>query len=231
MRIHCIRHEPFEGLSSIASWVSENSHTLSYTHVYLHQRFPEELTFDLLIIMGGTASVYEPHKHHWLLSEKKFIQKAIAANKKVLGICLGAQIIADLLGGKVFPAEVKEIGWFPVYFNKADLPDYPFLPERLQVFHWHGDTFDLPPGALRFGSSDLTKNQGFLVGRNILALQFHLELIHTDIKKLIKACGAQLTETGKYIQSADEMLNRAADFDLCNMLMFKVLNQFMADLT
>jgi GMP synthase-like glutamine amidotransferase len=226
MKIHCIRHEPFEGLASIELWIRHNNHSLSYTRTYLHQRFPDEVSFDMLIIMGGTASIYERDKIPWLAAEKKFILKAVKAGKKVLGICLGAQILADLTGANVYSGLEKEIGWFPVKFNKRELPGFSFLPARTHVFHWHGDTFDIPNGAIRLASSELTPNQGFLMGENILALQFHLEMNLTSLKKLIKACSNQLSNINGSVQSAEKMLEFSGYFLSNNELMFRILDYF-----
>ena len=226
MKIHCIRHEPFEGLASIESWVRSNGYKLTYTRTYIHQRFPDDITFDLLIIMGGTTSVYDGGINLWLTAEKKFIQKVINAGKKVLGICLGAQILADLLGAKVYPGTAKEIGWFPVHFNKKEVPGYSFLPEQLTVFHWHGDTFDIPQGAIRLASSKLTPNQGFLLGDKILAMQFHLEMNLNGLKKIIKACARELCTNEECVQHQEMILSQTELIDVNNRLVFKILDLF-----
>jgi GMP synthase (glutamine-hydrolysing) len=168
MKIHCIRHEPFEGLAEIEDWIKLNNHHLTYTRTYLNQSFPEEIAFDLLIIMGGTASVYQDKIYPWLTSEIDFIKKTIAADKKVIGICLGAQLLAKVLGAKVYPNTAREIGWYPIRFCKNTATGFYDLPEQIEAFHWHSDTFDLPKGAHRIASSEITPNQGFILGRKIL---------------------------------------------------------------
>jgi GMP synthase-like glutamine amidotransferase len=229
MKIHCIRHEPFEGLASIESWTRRNNHQLSCTHTYLNQRFPDDTAFDMLIILGGTASVYEPDKYTWLAAEKKFIQKVINSRKKVFGICLGAQILADMHGAAVYPCRSKETGWFKVTFNRTELPAYSFLPDQLLVFHWHGDTFDIPHTGIRFASSELTPNQGFILGQNILALQFHLEMDLISLKKIIKGAGNQLHAKDEFIQQADQILALAHYIEANNELVFRILDQFTSD--
>jgi GMP synthase-like glutamine amidotransferase len=226
MKIHCIRHEPFEGLGNIELWARENNHHLEYTRTYLHQSYPDEAAFDMLIIMGGTASIYENNLIPWLADEKNFISKAIRANKKILGICLGAQLLADIFGAKVYKAPAKEIGWFPVLFNINEIERYSFFPSKITAFHWHGDTFDLPEGALRIASSELTPNQGFVIQNNIMALQFHLEMNSSALKKIIKAMGNELCEGGKFVQPADVILAQAAHLATCNQLMLKILEEF-----
>ncbi len=228
MKIHCIRHEPFEGIANIELWVKQNNHHLSYTRTYLHQSFPDDTSFDMLIIMGGSASVYENKKFPWLSDEKIFIQKAIDANKKILGICLGAQILADVFGAKVYRGSSKEIGWFPIQFNKNKLSDLPFFPDQITVFHWHGDTFDVPNGATRVASSELTPNQGFIIRNNIIALQFHLEMNSTTLKKLIKAMGDHHSNDEKYVQAADAIIAQCELFTPCNQLLFKILDYLSA---
>jgi GMP synthase (glutamine-hydrolysing) len=223
MRIHSIRHEPFEGLAYIENWIQSRGHTLSQTHVYLNQEFPEHTDFDFLIIMGGTASIYDSGNNAWLTDEKKFINNALDNNKKVLGICLGAQIIASTLGAKVYPGREKEIGWFPVRFESEVREKLRFLPEEGNVFHWHGDTYDIPDGATRLAHSSVTPNQGFIYKNNVIALQFHLEMTINSLKKLVKAAGRELMQKGNYIQSGDEILNNRENIVLNNNWMADIL--------
>jgi GMP synthase-like glutamine amidotransferase len=227
MKIHCIRHEPFEGIGSIELWVQENNHHLSYTRTYLHQSFPDDIGFDMLIIMGGSASVYDGSKVPWLADEKNFIRKAINANKKILGICLGAQILADVYGAKVYRDISNEVGWFPIQFNTRELIDYPFVPEHITAFHWHGDTFDIPEGAIRIASSEHTRNQGFVIRNNIVALQFHLEMNLSSIRKIIKALGRKLDKNEKFVQSASAIFEQADHHIACHQLLCKILDNLI----
>ena len=226
MKIHCIRHEPFEGLASIINWIQSNNHQLSYTHIYLGEVFPQIDEFELLIIMGGSASVYEKELYPWLIEEKKFIQKALKEKKKILGICLGAQILADALGAKVYKSACKEIGWFPVEFNTLLLPKLKFLPDKLEVFHWHGDTFDIPAGAICIGSTKMISNQGFVYGENIIALQFHCEMDTEQLSMIIIGAGHELLEKGEYIQSEKQIIDNAHLIPSNNKLMFDILDYF-----
>jgi len=229
MKIHCIRHEAFEGLANISKWIQLNNHQLSYTHIYLDEAFPSVDDFELLIIMGGMASVYEKKSHLWLIKEKEFVQKAINHGKKVLGICLGAQILADALGSKVYKAPFKEIGWFPLEFNINELPKLKFLPDKLEVFHWHGDTFDIPTGAVRIGSSELIQNQGFICGKSIIALQFHCEMNIEQLNMMIKGAGQDLLNKGKFIQSEKEIMEKVGLIPTTNQLMFDILDFISTD--
>jgi GMP synthase (glutamine-hydrolysing) len=228
MRIHCILHESFEGLATIEHWISKNKHTLTFTHLYLNETFPDPNGFELHIIMGGTASVYESGKYDWLKEEKLFLKMAIAHKCKILGICFGAQLLADVLGSKVYKGTHKEIGWFPVRFNKAECSNMTFLPDALNVFHWHGDTFDIPESAVRIGSSEATPNQGFIYGNNIIALQFHLEMNFNQIQLMLESGGNELIEGNKYIQGKNHILMQNNFFADNNQLMIDILDYISA---
>lgn len=187
MNIHFILHETFEGPGCIENWAVENGHALSFTKIYDHSNsFPQLHAFDVLVIMGGSMSVYDHDKFPWINVEKEFIKSAVSNGKKVLGICLGSQLLASALGADVYPGCEKEIGWFPVKFTKA-AKEYSWLPDddRLTVFHWHGDTFDIPSGAQSIASSVITNNQGFIFDKNVIGLQFHFEVTKKSIEALI----------------------------------------------
>lgn len=229
MKIHCIRHEPFEGLGYIEDWIKKSRHSLEYTLIYKNEAFPETIDFDMLIVMGGTASVYEESKYKWILEEKKFIRNVLGKSKKILGICFGAQIIASVLGSRVYPGTCKEIGWFPVRFKKELLNDFQFLPEDITSFHWHGDTFDIPPGALHIASSACTPNQGFIMGEQVVALQFHPEMNRKAVHSLLSVAGNELVPES-YIQSKEEIL-REDYFKENNQLMLKFLEYLSRNIT
>jgi GMP synthase-like glutamine amidotransferase len=224
MKVHCIRHEAFEDIGCIREWIQARNYQISYTHVYLGEVFPENLDFDFLIIMGGSASVYESDKFPWLTKEINFILAAIAGNKKILGICLGAQLIAKSLGALVFPGNCKEIGWFPVKFNADIQQVIDFLGKDINTFHWHGDTFALPEGAISLGYSEFTPQQGFIRGKNILALQFHPEITVEGIEMLIKNAGYELSSEGESTQSVEKIIQGSNFINVNNQLMFSLLN-------
>jgi GMP synthase (glutamine-hydrolysing) len=225
MNIHFLQHVPFEGLASIRGWIERGGHTVGCTRLYAGDGLPRPDALDLLIVMGGPMGVHDVGDHPWLAAEKAFLRAAIDAGKRVLGICLGAQLIADVLGARVYPNRQKEIGWFPV--TRADgAEDTPFgrlLPATFMAFHWHGDTFDLPPGAVHLGHSAACRNQAFAVGERILGLQFHLETTPESARELIEHGGDELVD-GPTIQSADEMLVDPARFEVLNRLMFALLD-------
>ena len=226
MKIHCIRHEPFEGLACIESWITANKYNVNFTYSYLSQTLPVEDDFDMLIIMGGSASVYDSLKESWLLNEMRIIEQCIKNNKLVLGICLGSQIIAQVLGSRVYKGEEPEIGWFPVNFCKTEHPSMHFLPESMTTFHWHGDTYDLPAGSVRLASSELTLNQGFIYEENVIGLQFHPETTPESLKKIIKGTGWKLSEDSKYMQTAQNMRNQLHHIDQNIRFTYQLLDFF-----
>ncbi len=219
MRIHYLQHVPFEGLGNIENWALLRGHQISDTQLYNNDPLPEPEEFDWLIVMGGPMNIYEGDMFPWLAREKTFIRDAIDAGKIVLGVCLGAQLIADALGAKIHRNQYPEIGWFNVRLTDAASRSGAFnrLPERLTAFHWHGDMFDLPPGATWIAESDACRNQAFEYGGGrVIGLQFHLDTTLESIRRLVAYCGDELVP-GEYVQSEDEMLADCREHlaDLC----------------
>ena len=227
MRIHYLQHAPFEGLGFIAQWARTKAHVLTATRFYEQSILPRFDEFDFLVVMGGPMSTNEERTYSWLAVEKRFIEQAIRQDKTVLGICLGAQLIADALGARVFRSRHKEIGWFPVKFTDAahESPIFALLPRQLTVFHWHGDTFDLPRGAIRIAESEACLNQAFVYGPRVIGLQFHLELSQAGLKDLIRNCAAEDLTEGPYVQSPSEMLSDGDRFETGNAVLAKVLER------
>lgn len=208
MRIHSLEHEPFEGLANIEVWAKNRGHSISRTLLFNGEELPDITDIDWLVIMGGSMNIYEEEKYPWLKDEKNFIAQAIASNKTVLGVCLGSQLIADVLGGKVSKNKLKEIGWFPVTLTAEarTSPVFNALPPRFTAFHWHGDTFEIPPGAIRIAQSGACANQAFEHGRTI-GLQFHLEYSAKSIDLMFRNCADEIVE-GRYIQKPDEIISQ-----------------------
>jgi GMP synthase (glutamine-hydrolysing) len=211
MRLHFLQHVPFEDIAHIKNWADRRSITVSKTALYSGDRFPFMDDFDILVVMGGPMNIYEHQQHPWLTPEKIFIEKAISASKPVLGICLGAQLIADVAGAKVYPNKHKEIGFFDIERTTQDgNPDlFESIPETFCAFHWHGETFDLPAGATHLAQSEICKNQAFQIGDRVLGLQFHLESTPASIDKLIRNCSDELADA-PYIQSSGKMRSLTA---------------------
>lgn len=226
MTIHYIQHEPFEGLVCIADWAKAAGHTLTVTRTYEHPEFPSPDKFDCLIIMGGAMSAYDHDKFPFLTVEKSFIRQSIEAGKRVLGICLGAQLIASAMGAKVFSNKFQEIGWYPITLTpEAKVhPLFEGIPAELTVFHWHGDTFDLPVGAVLLASSQVTRNQAFAIGNKVLALQFHYEATAESILEMTTGCGAGLNP-GPWVQDEATMRSNAHLAEANNQIMFRILDR------
>ncbi len=224
MNIHILQHVPFEGPGSIEDWALANGHTTTVTRFYAQEQFPPLERFDLLVVMGGPMSVHDEHLYSWLKGEKWFVKQVIEAGKPVLGICLGAQLIAEVLGGEVIPGGQKEIGWFPIGQDKAftQHPLGQLLPQQMTVFHWHGETFTLPPETQRIASSTVYSNQGFIYRDRVIALQFHLETTANSVRELVEYCAEELVE-GTYIQSADEILGNSMHYSEISQLLAQVL--------
>jgi GMP synthase-like glutamine amidotransferase len=211
MKIHWFQHVPFEGLGAIEGWLRARGHTLAGTRFHAGEAPPVNADgFDWLIIMGGPMNVYQYRDHPWLRAERDLIARAVAAGKRVLGVCLGAQLIADALGGKVYQNDEREIGWFPVRsVPDGDASPFKFPPE-VMVFHWHGDTFSLPPGSRWLAESAGCPHQAFAVGSRVLGLQFHLEMSAADIGRIAEDCGDELTPA-RYVQAVERILTQAKD--------------------
>jgi GMP synthase-like glutamine amidotransferase len=165
MNVHYFQHVSFEGPGYITTWLTEQGHNITATLFFERQyRLPDLSEIDALIVMGGPMSVYDDHLYPWLQEEKAFIEDAIEAGKKVLGICLGAQLAALCLGTFVPTALQKEIGWYPVQPAPEAVKIAPgisaLLAEQPVVFHWHGDKFDIPYGVmnLHFRQQTVTRD-------------------------------------------------------------------------
>lgn len=224
MRAHYFQHVPFEGIGSIESWLKINGYEITNTRLFEAAEFPSLEDIDLLVIMGGPMSVNDEEKYPWLVHEKKFIYEAIKSDKAVLGICLGAQLIASAMGARVYQNPVKEIGWFPVCGISASEKSVFCFPESLKVFHWHGETFDLPTGATRLAASAVCRNQGFQLGKKVIALQFHLETTPESARSIVHSCREELVPS-VYIQTEDEILSaRPETYRLINHFMDNILS-------
>lgn len=226
MRIFCIKHVFFENPGMIEEWALENEYEFKYIKMYSDYRFPKIENLDALIIMGGPMNIYEYEKYPFLKEEKEFIKKVIEADKYVFGICLGAQLIADVLGGKVVRNKEKEIGWHKVKkLGKNKILNG--IPEEFKVMHWHGDKFLIPEGAERIFESEACENQGFLYNEKVLALQFHLEMKKENLDDIIENCGDELIKTTDYVQSKQEILHSINNLDMTNKIMSSILNKFL----
>jgi GMP synthase (glutamine-hydrolysing) len=182
MHVLIIKNVFSEGPGTIADYLSAEKISCSVCDLSIGDAVPELGSFSHLIIMGGPMAVYEMQQYPYLVTEALFIDRAIKANKYVLGVCLGAQMVAHVLGAQVYPGQKKEIGWYEVTLTPEGTSDPLMsalaLPGRnaAQVFQWHGDTFDLPRNTAWLASSGLFPNQAFRYADRVYALQFHIEV-------------------------------------------------------
>jgi GMP synthase-like glutamine amidotransferase len=223
MRAHYLQHVPFEGLGSIEPWLVANGYELTHTRFFESADLPDPKELDLLVVMGGPMSVNDEDRLPWLVAEKQFVRSVIESRIPVLGICLGAQMIASAMGAKVFPNPLKEIGWFPIHAVAANsLPAFT-LPESEIVFHWHGETFELPPGAIRIAKSEGCENQAFQLGKSVIGLQFHLETTPESAREMVSHCRDELVPA-RYVQTEEEILSASPDrYQSINQLMESIL--------
>ena len=278
MRAHYLQHVPFEGLGSIERWLQRAGYQVTGTQFYASAELPPAAEVDLLVALGGPMSVNDEGQHPWLAAEKRFIRELIALERPVLGVCLGAQLIASALGAAVYPNPVKEIGWLPIQglapgatapdraayesggpgAGKAGAAaggggqgtdpqdaaraagaadglggDHPAVsaepiatfrfPPFMEVFHWHGETFDLPEGAVRLARSNGALNQAFQLGSSVIGLQFHLDTTAASARELIDNCRAELVPS-MYVQAEGRILAASPDkYRALNGWMDKVL--------
>ncbi len=224
MKAHILQHVPFEGPGSAAEWLRARGAVVSTTHFHEPSpSLPPVDEVDLVIALGGPMSVNDERIYPWLRAEKRFLSEAILRGKPVLGICLGAQLMASALGARVYPNADKEIGWFPVESEPEEALAFVF-PASTTVFHWHGETFDLPPGAVRLASSKACRNQAFQVGARAIGLQFHLETTPESAEALISHCREELVR-GRFIQSERAIREQSErTYNDINRLMGNMLN-------
>ena len=229
INIACFLHVPFEGPGAILDWVKEKDHKLQYTRFYKGDALPDASILDMLIIMGGPMDVFDYHVHPWMGDEIEWVKEFIHMGKPVLGICLGAQIIAAALGEEVYPGPHREIGWHNLQFfpSLGDFKIFKDLPITRKVFHWHGDTFNIPEDATRIAASQAFPNQGFIYKNKVMALQFHLEVTPVSIKELVDNCRDELVE-GPYILSEKEILSEQKYFQTNQEVLYQFLDYLSA---
>lgn len=228
MRIHFILHVPYESPGSLLDWVREKKADaiVSTTRLYQQEELPAIEEVDFVVVMGGPMSVHDVDRFAWLRSEKDFIRRIILADKKILGICLGSQLLAEALGAEVFPNLHKEIGWFPVYKERqTGEGQFSPLPTMFTAFHWHGDTFSLPNGATLLCHSEACRHQAFAVGNRILGIQFHPEATPSLVKNMVENGGDELV-AAPWIQDAATICREKRYYEQSRAWFWMMLDQF-----
>ncbi|WDP89298.1 MAG: type 1 glutamine amidotransferase [Desulfobacter sp.] len=228
MKIHYLQHVPFEDLGMMKPVLMAGGHQLTNTQFFNSFEIPSVHDFDCLIVMGGPMGVNDESDYPWLYDEKKLIEDAVKHKKIILGICLGAQLIADVMGAGIHKNKYREIGWFDIETIK-DINDTILanvFPPQAPVFHWHGDTFDIPKGAVHIAKSEACLNQGFVFENHIVGFQFHLESTPQTVKNLILNCKDEI-DGSKYVQSETKILSSENHFSYINTIMHGVLDRLI----
>ncbi|MFP4415693.1 MAG: type 1 glutamine amidotransferase [Chitinispirillaceae bacterium] len=224
MHIHVIRHVAFEGPGAIRSWAHVNAIPFTETHLYKGEPLPSHERYTLLVIMGGPMSVSDEKLFPWMKREKLHIEKAISSGKYVIGICLGAQMIASVMGAAVKRNRYREIGWFPIFSSPANAHSLISLPDNTPVLHWHGETFDIPSGCRQIARSAACENQCFIYDDRVVGMQFHLESTPEGINALVNACSYELTG-GPYVQKAEDIISSVTYCKQTNKILGQILTK------
>jgi GMP synthase-like glutamine amidotransferase len=224
MRAHYLQHVAFESPGSIVRTLEDLGAAITSSRLHDGEPLPDVGDFDLLVVMGGPMSVNDEAMFPWLVQEKRLVAQAMDAGRRVLGVCLGAQMIASALGSRVYPNAYTEIGWFPV---KATPAGASLGLQSQPVFHWHGETFDSPSGATLLASSDGCMNQAFAIGSSVLGIQFHLEVTRADVRRMVDHGRHELVPS-RFVQTDGEILTAPpARYEQTNEIMDAVIRRLL----
>lgn len=228
LKLHWLGHVPFEDAANIEVWARKRGHMLTSTHLYADEPLPNVNMINALFIMGGPMNIYQHRRYPWLIKEKKFIERIINAKIPLLGICLGAQLIADVLGAKITKNPHIEIGWFPVRIKQdaKNLPLWSNQPVEFNAFHWHGDTFEIPHGAVHLAGSDACENQAFIFKNTVIGLQFHLEYSTNSIHKMLTHCCNELIDA-PFVQNKNDIISGLKNVEPSTELLFMLLDNWL----
>ena len=222
-RVHWLQHAEHEELGCIGPWLQQRGHRVTHTRLHEGERLPKAAAFDWLIVMGGPMNIYDEKTHPWLAAEKDLINDACVIDKKTLGICLGGQLLAHVLGARITKNGETEIGFFYVSLTEEGSKSWHLadFPPTFPAFHWHEDTFSIPHGCQNLLKSDACVNQAFTKGERLVAFQFHMEVRPDDARRWL----SEPPQPQRYVQSAQEILRDPARFELNNQLMIRVLER------
>ncbi len=202
MKVHILQHTADTTPGSTLQWLKEQQIKYSITKFFEpNPVLPDISSFDFLIICGGEMNVDQENQYPWMKAEKELIKNSLEQNKKVLGLCLGGQLMAEALGARVGKHKTWEVGWLPINL-KPTLPlNLPTI-STLTVFQYHGYSFDTPASAKSFASSPACEHQGFIYGTHAVGLQFHSE----STMDWVRQCATEKLPSGIYVQTAEEMI-------------------------
>lgn len=223
MRIQAFQHAHCEGPGIIAEWAELTGHELSITRLDLTS--PTLLTgLGALVVLGGSMGVHDLEAHPWMAEEKRLLRVALDAGVPVLGVGLGAQLLAEALGAAVMAQGFREIGWFEVECEETGFG----WPARFTAFHWHSDRFELPPGAKPLARSAACPLQGFVWGDRAVGLQFRLEVTRDDVAALAEF-GVHELDDGRWCQSRSALVEHDTAYVEMRYLMFDLLDQLFSE--
>lgn len=231
MDVRVCQHVPFEGPGAITDWALDRGHDVAVTRLDRGESLPAPDGADLYVVLGGPMSVDDVEEYPWLGAERDFIRHALAADRAVLGVCLGAQQLARALGAAVQTHDHTEIGWFPVEATGvASDTVFGALPETYPAFHWHGDRFAVPDGATLTATSEGCPTQAFVArdGRAV-GIQFHLEATPESVRTLVDAAG--VPESGPWVQDRDAVLDEDAPYDALRDCLYQLLDEIADNTT
>lgn len=213
MKITVLQHSTDTPVGTLSDWAEKKGHQLDIRQLFAGADLPHLSQVEWLVILGGPMNVDEHEKHPWLVKEKAFIKQAVAEGRLCLGLCLGGQLLAQALGARVSRHTHWEVGWHPIEFNSG---------EKLHMFQWHQDTFEIPDGAQRIATNEVTLNQGFTFKDHVVGLQFHPEA--TD--EWVHECMIESPyPTGPYVQSPDLLREGLIYRPKMTAWFFKLLDQ------
>ncbi len=209
MKALILQHAASEGPGLLGQELTERGYTLERCALWEGELPQSPDCYHLVLILGGAMNIYQHRDYPWLVSEKAWLSAALAGGMRAIGICLGAQLLADVLGGKVMQNPEYEVGWWPVDFSPAALEHFPGLPPQATFMHWHGDTFSLPAEAISLASSPACANQGFLWRNHVLACQFHPEVEESLAAAFADDSGGHWPQ-GPWVQAPTGLVAEAA---------------------
>jgi len=229
MRIYLLEHEVTPHPSHIDLWAENRGHSITKSHVLEEQALSPVEDFDWLVILGGAQHIYENDANPWLPKERELVSEALAGGRIILGICLGAQILAEVLGGRVFLSDVPEIGWYKITLTNEGRESFLFrnMSESFESLHWHRDHFSLPPGCTRLASSEATPNQAFCCNsKPVVGLQFHPELTPEMIRYFCEEVDEE-PASGPYVTDRKTMSAQADKAKDDEGLMYTLLDNMV----
>ena len=216
LKVHIVQHSAGDGAGAVETFLTEKGCEISYTRLDRKDSFPSGPNSDVLMTFGAAASM-AMNRPPWVDSEQTLVRQYVDADKPILGICFGSQLVASALGAEVKRNDFPEVGWFPVEPTEAitDTIAGTVFTEPIWAFHWHEDTFEIPPGAKPIFRSDGCTNQGYALGNQIYGFQFHLEANQRTVDIFLAASSMHRRKGEVYVQNADQ-IRQQTDRHLAN---------------